>query len=47
MSMLFGDNAANYSNINTYEGCFLNLFSNCTTIISAYDLQLPATTLSS
>ena len=43
LSLMYGDNEA--GNTTLVRGCFKNLFKNCTTIISAYELQLPSTTL--
>lgn len=47
MSLLFGDNAATSADLSAHNSAFMELFLNCTTIISVAENFLPATTLSS
>ena len=46
MSLYYGDNFANQTNLNGKNDAFKCLFSACTNVISAANLVLPATTLS-
>lgn len=46
MSLLYGDNFINRKSLSGKNYAFMNLFSGCTTINSAENLELPATTLS-
>lgn len=45
MSLLFGDNFSGQTSLSGYSYAFRNLFENCTNLISAEDLAMPATTL--
>ncbi len=47
MSLIFGDNFATQTSLSGKDNAFLNLFMNCAGLISAENLKLPATTLSS
>lgn len=47
MSLLFGDNAATSVDLSAHNSAFMELFLNCTTIVSVAENFLPATTLSS
>ena len=46
MSLLFGDNFSGQTDLTGYDYAFNSLFKGCTTITSAENLILPATTLS-
>ena len=45
MSLLYGDNFSGVTDLTGYDDAFKNLFSGCTTLTSAENLSLPATTL--
>ena len=45
MSLHFGDNFVNQTDLTGYDNAFKSLFKGCTTITSAENLILPATTL--
>ena len=45
MSLLYGDNFSGQTNLSSFAFVFGGLFSGCTTLISAQNLRLPATTL--
>ena len=46
MSMIFGDEAEGKTDLTGYDGCFTNLFQNCTGLVSVSKNFLPATILS-
>ena len=46
MSLLYGDNFENQTSLSGKNYAFMNLFSGCTTVINAENMELPATTLS-
>ena len=45
MSLVYGDNFSGQTSLVEKDGVFFNLFSKCTTLLSAENLLLPATTL--
>ncbi len=45
MSLIYGDNFSDETDLTEYEGIFDYLFSGCTNVINAENLKLPATTL--
>ena len=45
MSLLYGDNFSDQTSLSGKDNAFKNLFNGCTTVVSAENLILPATTL--